>query len=106
METGSKEGESRAEVVVVVKKKLRKGALCLLLPRYFELFKPTVQPRSRLARARGLSVRCLDTAEGRSRASRRSGRTNGYLIRGLVLFALPDSPPHWNESQITVNLLL
>lgn len=66
METGSKEGESRAEVVVVVtkkKKKLRKGALCLLLPRYFERFGPTVQPRLRLARSRGLSVRCLDTAE-------------------------------------------
>jgi len=66
VETGSKEGESRAEVVVVVtkKKKLRMGALCLLLPRYFELFGPTVQPRLRLARSRGLSVRCLDTAEG------------------------------------------
>lgn len=49
------------------------------------------------------SVAWTPLKEGRSR---RSGRSNGYLIRSLVLFALPDRPPHWNEPHLIVSLLL
>lgn len=107
METGSKQGESRAEVVVVVKKNFGRERSVFYYPVILSSL------NEQCSRARGWleledfpSVAWTPLREGRSRASRRSGRTNGYLIRGLVLFALPDSPPHWNEPQITVNLLL
>lgn len=106
METGSKQGESRAEVVVVKKNFGRERSVF-----YYPVILSSLNEQC--SRARGWleledfpSVAWTPLREGRSRASRRSGRTNGYLIRGLVLFALPDSPPHWNEPQITVNLLL
>lgn len=107
VETGSKEGESRAEVVVVTKKNFGRERSVFYYP---VILSSLDQQCSRacgwLEREDFPSVAWTPLSEGRSRASRRSGRSNGYLIRSLVLFALPDRPPHWNEPHITVSLLL
>lgn len=60
----AKRGKAEQRLLMLLKKNFGRERSVFLLPLYFELFKPTVQPRLRLARARGLSVRCLDTAEG------------------------------------------
>lgn len=88
VETGSKQGESRAEVLVVRRKKTwEASALC---------FPPPVILSSLKWRGSCRSVAWTPLKEGSAVVSRRSGRTNGYLSWGLALFALPQRPPHWN----------
>jgi len=108
VETGSKEGESRAEVVVVVTKKNFGWERSVFY--YPVILSSLDQQCSRacgwLDREDFPSVAWTPLREGRSRASRRSGRCNGYLIRSLVLFALPDHPQDWNDPHLTVVLSL